>query len=192
MRVVLASKSPRRKELLRDIFREFDIISSEVDESLPHGTPPVLGVELLAVRKGEAVARELPSSVLVISSDTLVELDGKALGKPESREEAISMLESLSGRSHNVHTGVAVHYCGRLYSGVASTAVHFRKIDRDELLSYVDSGEPMDKAGAYGIQGGAGKFVTGYDGDYDTVVGLSRRLTRELTERAITENGDML
>jgi len=159
---------------------------------LPDGVHPRIGVEMLAVRKGRAVVDTLSDCDMVISSDTLVELDGVALGKPADEEDAVRMLGMLSGRVHNVHTGVAVHYCGRLYSGVASTAVHFRKIDRDELLSYVDSGEPMDKAGAYGIQGGAGKFVTGYDGDYDTVVGLSRRLTRELTERAITENGDML
>ena len=185
MRVVLASKSPRRRELIGEVFPEFEIITEDVDESLPCGVHPQKGVEIIAVRKGEAVAEKLSRDTLVISSDTLVELDGTALGKPRDRDDAVRMLSSLSGRAHNVHTGVAVHYKGRVFSGTASTAVHFRKIDEAEILEYVESGEPMDQAGAYGIQGGAGKFVTGYDGDYDTVVGLSLALTRKLLNLAL-------
>lgn len=185
MRVILASKSPRRKELLKTLFSEFEIVVSEVDECLDGDISPVHGVELLAVRKGASVAEQFPCDTIVISSDTLVEIDGVPLGKPENEEEAISMLKSLSGRSHNVHTGVAVHFNGKVISGVATSTVHFRDLSDEEIFEYVASGEPMDKAGAYGIQGEAGKFVLGYDGDYDTIVGLSCKLTRELVEQAL-------
>lgn len=183
MRVILASKSPRRKALLGEIFKEFEIKVSEVDEELEEGVSVISGVEILSVRKGAAVAAE-NTDALVISSDTLVERDGIALGKPIDESEAFEMLKSLSGRSHNVHTGVAVHYNGRVFSGVASSAVYFRTLTDSEILEYVESGAPMDKAGAYGIQGEAGKFVSHYEGDFDTIVGLSLRLTKELIEKA--------
>ena len=183
MRVILASKSPRRKELLGKIFEKFEIIVSEVDEELGEGCSVLAGVEILSVRKGAAVAAE-NADALVISSDTLVELDGKALGKPCDKDEAFAMLKSLSGRAHNVHTGVAIHYKGKVFSGVATSAVHFRELSDGEIFEYVESGAPMDKAGAYGIQGEAGKFVSHFDGDFDTIVGLSLRLTKELIEKA--------
>ncbi len=179
MRIILASKSPRRRELLSQLYGNFEIIVKECDETLPDGTPTVKGVELLAVKKGEAVAAECPEAI-VISSDTLVELGGVALGKPKDREDAYSMLRSLSAREHNVHTGVAVHYMGKCKSGVATTAVKFRELTDSEIYEYIDSGEPQDKAGAYGIQGGAGKFVEYISGDFDTVVGLSVKLTERL------------
>ena len=182
MKVILASKSPRRKELLGELGRElgfdFEVVTCDVDEHL-EGEYPFCGVEELAIRKGAPVS-ELYPDIAVISSDTLVELDGVALGKPKDAEDAEKMLTSLSGRGHNVHTGVAIAYKGRLVSGVASTAVYFREISSDEIREYVASGEPMDKAGAYGIQGYAGRFVSGYDGDFDTVVGLSLKLVRKL------------
>lgn len=183
MKYILASKSPRRRELLGGIIDEFEIMTREVDETLPSDVHPRDGVELLALRKGAAVAREYPDAV-VISSDTLVELGGIPLGKPRDREDAIGMLTSLSGKAHNVHTGVAVHYKGRSYSGVASTAVYFREMTLSEIEEYVDSGDPMDKAGSYGIQSGGGKFVERIDGDFDTVVGLSVSLTKKLTREA--------
>ena len=183
MKYILASKSPRRRELLGEIVTDFDIITKEVDETLPKEVHPKEGVELLAIRKGEAVAAENPDA-LVISSDTLVELDGSPLGKPIDRNDAVRMLTDLSGRAHNVHTGVAVHYRGKSYSGVASTAVYFRETSRDDIEEYVDSGDSMDKAGAYGIQSGGGKFVEKYVGDYDTVVGLSVSLTERLIREA--------
>ncbi len=179
MRIILASKSPRRRELLGSIACEFEIITREVDETLPSEIHPREGVELLALRKGEAVAKDAPDG-LVISSDTLVELDGIPLGKPRDRDDAIRMLTSLSGKAHNVHTGVAVHYNGKAYSGVASTAVYFKEMSRAEIEEYVDSGDPMDKAGSYGIQSGGGKFVERIEGDFDTVVGLSVSLTEKL------------
>lgn len=138
---------------------------------------------MLAERKGEAVAATLPEDALVISSDTLVELDGVPLGKPECEADALRMLTSLSGRTHNVHTGVCVHYMGRVHTGVDTAHVSFREITPAEALEYIATGEPMDKAGSYAIQGGAAKFISGFEGDYNAIVGLGL----ELTERLICE-----
>ena len=183
-KIVLASKSPRRRELLSQLFCDFDVIVKDVDEALPEWINIREGTELLAIKKGKAVADTLPWDYLIISSDTLVELDGMALGKPVDKSDAYKMLTSLSGRAHNVHTGVAVHYRGECYSGVATTGVYFRPLTDKEILDYIDTGEPMDKAGAYGIQGLGGAFVERFDGDFDTVVGLSLALTKELIESA--------
>ena len=182
MRYILASKSPRRRELLGEIIKDFEIITKEVDESLPDSIHPREGVEILAIRKGKAVKDELDNDCLVISSDTLVEIGGVPLGKPVDRADAIAMLKKLSGKAHNVHTGVAVHLGDRVMSGVATTAVYFREMTEGEIEEYVDSGDPMDKAGSYGIQSGGGKFVEKIDGDYDTVVGLSVKLTKKLID----------
>ena len=188
MRIVLASKSPRRRELLGELYKDFEIITEETDESLPAEVHPREGVAILAERKGRAVMEKVGADALIISSDTLVELDGVALGKPKDEADAERMLLSLSDKPHNVHTGVAVHYKGRVFRGTASTAVIFRDITIDEIRDYIASGEPMDKAGAYAIQGIGGKFVSGYNGDYDTVVGLSLKLTKELIALATKEN----
>ena len=188
MKIILASRSPRRREILGRLYPEFEIITREADETLPQGMHPRDGVVMLSVRKGGAVLDCVPSDALVISSDTLVEADGIALGKPKDETDAHRMLRMLSGRAHNVHTGVAVHYRGRVFSGVATTAVTFREISDEEISEYIATGEPMDKAGAYGIQGEGGRFVRGYDGDFDTVVGLSLSLTRELIGRAVKDD----
>ena len=185
MKVVLASKSPRRRELLSNIISDFEIITADCDETLPEGMHPSRGVEILAVRKGEAVLQKVSSDNLIVSSDTLVELSGVALGKPEDTSDARRMLRLLSGRSHNVHTGVAVHYRGKVFSGVDTTVVTFRELSDMEIDEYIASGEPFDKAGSYGIQGLGGRFVLRYDGSFDTVVGLSIKLTKELIEKAI-------
>ena len=187
MRVILASKSPRRKELLGEIFEKFEIITKEVDETLPKGVHPKAGVGILALRKGRAVADMLGEDDLVISSDTLVEIDGVPLGKPKDENQAFQMLSALSGRAHNVHTGVAVHYRGKSFSGVATTAVYFKKMTDSEIKEYIASGDPMDKAGSYGIQSGGGKFVEKIEGDYDTVVGLSVKLTKQLIDEATND-----
>ena len=163
------------------------MITSEVDESLPDGVHPSRGVEILAVRKGGAVAEAHKDSI-VISSDTLVELDGIPLGKPVSEEDAHRMLSMLSGRYHNVHTGVAVHYRGARRSGVASSRVKFKLLTDAEIYDYIASGEPMDKAGAYAIQGVGGKFIEGYDGDFDTIMGLSVSLTEKLIEEITSQD----
>lgn len=187
MRIILASKSPRRKELLsalaREVGFEFDIIVKETDESVGD-MHPMHAVEELAIKKGAAVAEEY-GDALVISSDTLVERDGVALGKPIDDADAYNMLSSLSDRVHNVHTGIAVHYLGKVYSGVASTAVRFMPLTPKMINDYIATGEPSDKAGAYGIQGGAGKFVTGYDGEFDTVVGFNITLLKKLLTEAL-------
>lgn len=187
MKIILASKSPRRKELLSEIVSEFEIVTAECDEALPSDIHPRQGVEMLAVRKGEAVLNRLCGCELVISSDTLVELDGKPLGKPKNDEDACDMLRQLSGRGHNVHTGVAVHYRGKVFSGVDSTAVYFKPLSDEEIESYILSGEPKDKAGSYGIQGLGGRFVERYEGRFDTVVGLSVKLTEELINKAVND-----
>lgn len=184
MRYILASKSPRRRELLSRVIPEFEIVVREVDETLPDGMHPSLGVEMLAVRKGDAVVPLVGEGAVVISSDTLVEYDGIPLGKPRDADDARRMLRMLSGVRHNVHTGVAVHYRGRCFSGVSTTAVEFLPLSDEEIDAYIASGEPMDKAGAYGIQGLGGRLVRGYFGDYNTVVGLSLELTEALIREA--------
>ena len=127
MRIILASKSPRRRELLSGLAKDFEIITAETDEELPDEITPHDGVVILAERKGRAVLSDELYDAIVISSDTLVELDGVPLGKPISEEDAARMLRSLSGRAHNVHTGVAVHYRGRCLSGVDTTRVIFHE-----------------------------------------------------------------
>ncbi len=185
MKIILASKSPRRRELLGKIYPEFDIISADADETLPKGMHPREGVRILAERKGRAILKDVPEDALVISSDTLVEADGVPFGKPEDEVDAHRMLKLLSGRDHFVHTGVAVHYLDKVYSGTDSTRVRFKPLSDEEIRSYIAGGEPMDKAGAYAIQGEGGKFVSEYEGAFDTVVGLSLELLKELVKAAL-------
>lgn len=189
MKVILASKSPRRRELLARIIPEFDIITAPTDETLPCGMHPREGVEVLAVRKGAAVMELASEDALIVSSDTLVEIDGTPLGKPEGREDAHRILSLLSGRVHNVHTGVAVHYGNRVFSGTHTSRVTFRKLTDEEIYSYIDTGEPMDKAGAYGIQGMGGSFVESFCGEFESIMGLSVTLTRALIDEALKEEG---
>lgn len=187
MKVILASKSPRRKEIFGAYAEEcgfsFDIITRETDEEL-FGEHPRTGVKTLAERKGAAVAVEYPDA-LVVSSDTLVELGGKPLGKPVDEEDACAMLRELSGKTHNVHTGIALSLGGKVYSGVATTEVTFRALTEEQIRAYVATGEPMDKAGAYGIQGKGGSLVAGYNGEFDTVVGFNMTLLRALMREAV-------
>jgi len=185
MRVVLASRSPRRKELLGRLVSEFEIITRETDETLPSGVHPREGVEILAVRKGAAVKDSIGDGALIISSDTLVELGGVPLGKPVSEDDAVDILLGLSGRTHNVHTGVAVHYRGRVFSGVDTASVTFRAFDESEAREYVATGEPMDKAGAYAIQGLGARFVKEYKGEFEVIVGLGLKLTEKLIRQAV-------
>ncbi|MBQ8879930.1 MAG: septum formation protein Maf [Clostridia bacterium] len=185
MRVILASKSPRRRELLGKIIDNFEIITAETDEALPPSLHPSEGVRILAIRKGAAVRDTVGDEALIISSDTLVEIDGEPLGKPTDEACAAAMLTRLSGRGHNVHTGVAIHYKGKVFSGTHTSRVYFRKISDREIQDYIATGEPMDKAGSYGIQGEGGKFVKRFDGEFDSIMGLSVSLTRELMEKAV-------
>ena len=172
MRIILASKSPRRRQLLGEIYDDFEIITAETDETLPEGIHPSEGVAILAVRKGAAVKDMVGDDAMIISSDTLVELGGVALGKPIDEADAERMLRSLSGKAHNVHTGVAVHYRGRVFSGTDPTAVIFRDITTAEIRDYIATLEPMDKAGAYAVQGFFGRYIKGLNGSYANVMGL--------------------
>lgn len=180
MKIILASRSPRRRELLARICPEFEIFTRDTDETLGEGIHPRDSVEMLALRKGAAVWSVLPSDAAVISADTLVELDGVPLGKPRDEADALKMLMSLSGRTHHVHTGIAVHYMGRTVSGVDTADVVFRAFGEDEAREYIKCGECMDKAGAYAIQGEGARFVEKYVGNFDTVVGLNLELTQAL------------
>ena len=191
MKIILASASPRRRELLSAVCKSFEIKTAETDEALDSSVHPREGVEILAVRKGAAVLATLDKGSVqesvIISSDTLVELGGVPLGKPTSREHAKAMLRSLSGKRHNVHTGIALHVGGRVFSGVATTGVYFREMTDSEIDEYIATLEPMDKAGAYGIQGIGGKFVEKIEGDFDTVVGFSMKLLSHLMVQAGVE-----
>ena len=168
---------------MRDMGLAFTIITADVDETLAPGTPPDAAVEMLARRKAEAVIPRA-EGCRVVGSDTVVALDGRILGKPKDEADALSMLLSLSGKTHTVYTGVAVAAYGRTVSGVAKTEVTFRPFDEEEARAYIATGEPMDKAGAYGIQGLGGRLVSGIRGDMDTVIGLSCSLLSSLLAAA--------
>ena len=186
MNIILASQSPRRKELLERIgIHNFHIIAPDVDESTAGGLPPAQIVEELSVRKARAAGAAGPDS-LVIAADTVVALDGKVLGKPHSEEEAFAMLSALSGREHHVYTGLTVLQGERAVTEHEETAVLFRGISPDEIRGYIATGEPMDKAGAYGIQGRCAAYIKGIAGDYNNVVGLPvGRLYQELHKRGL-------
>lgn len=172
-RLILASRSPRRLEILRTVGIVPEVRVSEVDErSLPPAEPHLYATSLARL-KAEAVARGLAAG-LVLAADTVVVLGRHILGQPDDRAEAVEMLADLSGKSHEVVTGVCLIDCatGRVETGHEVTRVRFKELTRAEIEWYVDSGEPMDKAGAYGIQGRAGLFVEGIEGCYFNVVGL--------------------
>ncbi len=186
--LILASASPRRRELLSAMGLSFTVCPADADETVPPTVHPRDAVVLLAERKALSVAQD-HTGAIILASDTLVELDGRPLGKPQDAEDAITMLLSLAGREHRVHTGVAVWYRGRLFSAVESTRVLMRPFDREEACTYVASGEPMDKAGAYGIQGLGGRLVAQIVGEFDNVVGLPTVLSDRLLCRAVEEMG---
>ncbi len=170
-RLILASGSPRRRELLAKMGYEFEILVTDVDEHVPGPAREVVGI--LSRRKADAAAEKLDSGI-VIASDTLVSLNGEVLGKPEDEADAHRMLRELSGNTHEVFTGVTLADAadGRRLTRVVRTGVRFRALSDEEIRAYIRSGEPMDKAGAYGIQGGAGKFVEALDGSYENVIGF--------------------
>jgi septum formation protein len=169
--IILASQSPRRAELIGRLGLDFETIPADIDESyLSHETPPD-HAERLAREKAEVIARSHPHA-LVVGSDTIVVVDGDVLGKPRDRDHAIEMLMRLSGREHEVCTGVAVARGDRVESGLERVRVRFRALDRHLCEAYVDTREPMDKAGAYGIQGFGSAIVEGIEGDYFAVMGL--------------------
>lgn len=172
MKIVLASQSPRRKELLGRMGLEFVTQASKIDESAFDGLEARELVATLSREKAQWIARQLDGETLVIGADTVVVRDGAALGKPKDAEDAVAMLLSLSGREHQVCTGVTVCRGDRVLTQVEETQVTFRDLTETEVRQYVSTGEPMDKAGAYGIQGLGGLLVEGIRGDYSNVVGL--------------------
>jgi septum formation protein len=169
---ILASNSPRRRELLNMLALDFQVVPSEIEESIPAGEPPELATTDIAMEKALDAAKRVPQGSIVIGADTLVYLDGSPLGKPRDDREAARMLRLLSGRTHRVYTGVAVIDGDRRLAEYERTDVTFREIDDDEIESYIKTGEPLDKAGAYGIQGWGSLFVERIRGDYYNVVGL--------------------
>ena len=183
MAYILASKSPRRRAYLTELGIPFTVLTAETDETLDEGITPRHGVEILARRKAEALKGTVSPEDTVIAADTLVELDGRALGKPVDESDAKAMLSRLSGSCHTVHTAVAVLRGETILSDGETTVIRFRPLSESEIDAYIASGEPMDKAGAYGIQGGAGAFVESIEGEFDNVVGLPcKTLVRLLAE----------
>lgn len=173
MAIILASQSPRRRELLGQMgLTDFIIRPAQGEESADPTLPPAQLVEVLSRQKGLEVAASAAPEDIVIAADTVVAIDGQVLGKPHSRQEAVEMLSRLSGRTHTVYTGVTLCRGGQVFTEHEATAVRFRPLTAGEIASYVDSGEPMDKAGAYGIQGLGALLVEGITGDYCNVVGL--------------------
>ena len=194
-KIILASSSPRRRELMAQAGFAFEVLVSEADETIEAETPGEM-VEVLSERKAAAVAEEIKKqgfaeeSVLLVGADTMVAIDGKKLGKPKDEKGAEEMLEELSGRTHHVYTGVTLIRLKKAENGSIlqesrtfseGTDVSFYPLTKEEIRSYIATGEPMDKAGAYGIQGKAAVFVKEIKGDYNNVVGLPiARLYQEL------------
>ena len=181
-KIVLASASPRRQELLRRIgIEDFDIRVPEVEESFPQGLTPPEVVAHISREKADAAAALCTPEEIVITADTMVFLDDQRLGKPADEADALRMLTSLQGRRHTVCTGVTVRQGDCRLTEDESTDVYFRPASREELLAYIKTGEPMDKAGAYGVQGKGALLVERLDGDFFNVMGLPLlRLSRML------------
>lgn len=185
MRVILASASPRRRELLALIGIAHEVMPANVDESERTGEAPPAYVERLAREKARAIAAMHPDAV-VIAADTTVVLGDDILAKPSDNADAERMLARLSGHTHEVCTGIAVEYRGRIASAVERVAVTFRSLTPREITEYVATGEPLDKAGAYGIQGFGATIVERVDGDYFSVMGLGlRRLVQLLGQLGV-------
>lgn len=171
MDIILASGSPRRRELLNTLGLSFTVHPAKGEEIAPDGAGPEEIVKALSRAKAEEVARQFPDK-LIIAADTIVYLDGMVLGKPKDEDDAKAMLSKLSGRAHEVYTGVTVILEDKTICESECTKVIFRDVSAEEIASYVASGDPMDKAGAYGIQGKAALMVERLEGDYFNVMGL--------------------
>ena len=180
--IVLASASPRRHDLLRLVGIPHEVHPAEIEETPLDGEEPAAHAERLAREKAVAVAREMPDA-LTIGADTIVVVEGTILGKPRDARDAARMLRLLSGRAHTVYTAVAAARGGRVEAEVERVAVTFRQLDEREIARYIATGEPMDKAGAYGIQGFGATIVERIEGDYFAVMGLALVRVVRLLER---------
>jgi len=174
MKLILASSSPRRAEILRDAGIMFSVVSSAIDETPYPNETPQQHVQRLADAKAELVAARAVGPAIIIAADTVVVLDGQILGKPRSTEEGRRMLELFSGRTHSIVTGVSLIRLPEMERRrfVETTLVHFSRLSRDEISRYLATEEPYDKAGAYAIQGHAGRYIPRIEGCYFNIVGL--------------------
>lgn len=170
-KIILASSSPRRRELLQTAGLEFEIHVKDVDESVPEGTPPAEAAKMTAAKKAAVIAEKYKNDI-VIGADTIVVADGRILGKPKDKADAAAMLRMLSGIEHEVITGVCIICDGVSHNFAQISKVKFYNLTDDEIQNYVASGEPMDKAGSYGIQGLGCTLVERIEGDYFNIVGL--------------------
>jgi septum formation protein len=183
--LILASSSPRRQELLREIGISFQVHAANINEDQIAGETPIAYALRLAQEKAQAVAAHYPQSY-VLGADTIVVVDGEVLGKPKDQQDAARMLRLLSGRGHEVTTAVSLISPGTVAPGTlaetraSTTKVYFREIAEDEIQQYVAGGEPMDKAGAYAIQGGASRWADRIDGEFSNVVGLPLSLVTDM------------
>ena len=173
MDIILASQSPRRRELLERMgLTGFRVVSPDVDENLGEELPPAELVSRLSRRKAQAVAQQVKQDALIVAADTVVALEGTILGKPADELSAFRMLTTLSGARHQVYTGLTVLRGDEVCTEYEVTDVTFRELSEGEIEDYIRTGEPMDKAGAYGIQGYGALFIEGIQGDYYNVMGL--------------------
>lgn len=172
-KIILASKSPRRKQLLKSIKLKFEVVVSNLNEDLIVEKNPKKLVEKISKQKAKTVAKKHKNAI-IIAADTIVVLDGGIIGKPGSKKEAIEILKKLSNRSHEVITGFTVldSKTKKIVTKSVVSKVYFKKLTEKEILVYVETGEPMDKAGAYGVQDRAGAFIEKIEGDFFNVVGL--------------------
>ena len=170
-RIILASKSPRRKELLEMLKIPFEIIVSDIDENIDYENDLVKEIEKLSYQKAQAVFKD-HSDALVIGADTIVKIGNDVLGKPKSLSDAKKMLEELSDNTHEVVTGVTIIYKDQTETFSSIAEVTFYPLSKKEIDEYIATNEPMDKAGSYAIQGDAAKFIRSINGDYYTIVGL--------------------
>lgn len=179
MRVILASQSPRRKELLSEIFPDFEVMAQNVEEISDERRPSKRAVALAVLKLGDLPSRF--EDALVISADTLVYRAGKFYGKPRNEEDARRILKELSGKRHCVYTGAAVFFKGKIYTLCDKSLVTFKTLDEQDIDSYIATGSPMDKAGAYGIQDK--QAVKSYTGSYSNIVGLPVEKLKKLLNR---------
>ncbi len=187
--IILASASPRRREILQTLGIPHRIVVSDADEHLPPDITPADAVELLAGRKAAAVLPLVGEDALILAADTVVAVDDDILGKPADETDAAAMLRRLSGRVHTVYTGVALRRGGRVMIAHEATRVHFASLSETDIAAYIATGEPADKAGAYAIQGRGVAFVEGIEGDYFNVVGLPARRVVTMLERFQVRKG---
>ena len=172
MKIILASKSPRRKEILETMGVEFEIDVADVDESVDESLSPLEAVCEISKRKAEAVSQRHTEEKIIISADTVVVIDGRIIGKPKDKEDAFNILKGLSGKTHEVYTGFTIFGNGKSKTDYEVTKVHFKELCDEDIKRYIETGEPMDKAGAYGIQQKGNLFVEYIHGDYYNVVGF--------------------